>query len=68
MFYLRLLTSHVIDAARRLNVLDERQIAAVAARIELDLRLGASFTRFQSFALQPVHPSLDRKVISYGVC
>ena len=46
--------------------LDERQVNAVAARIELDLRLGASFTRFQTLSLKTVGPMFDGKVISYG--
>jgi DNA topoisomerase III len=43
-----------------------RQVEAVAARSELDLRLGASFTRFQTLTLQPMTPMLDQKIISYG--
>ena len=46
--------------------LDEGQVNAVAARIELDLRLGASFTRFQTLSLRPIGPMFDGKVISYG--
>lgn len=47
--------------------LDERQISAVAARIELDLRLGAVFTRFQTLTLQALGGDLaDHRVISYG--
>ena len=60
-------TSHILNAARHLHELDERRITAVSARMELDLRLGASFTRFQSFALQRGIPSLEGKTISYGL-
>ena len=47
--------------------LDERQINAVAGRIELDLRLGAAFTRFQSLELQKLWGPDNSKVISYGI-
>ena len=46
--------------------LDEKQVNAVAARIELDLRLGACFTRFQTLSLQTMGPSLEDRIISYG--
>ena len=46
--------------------MDDRQVNAVAARIELDLRLGASFTRFQTFTLQTLGGDLAERVISYG--
>ena len=36
------------------------------ARISLDLRLGAAFTRLQTLTLQARLPVLDGKVISYG--
>ena len=58
---------HVMQAALNPVDLDERQINAVAARIELDLRLGAIFTRFQTLILQPLVPDLLQKVISYGM-
>lgn len=43
-----------------------RQARAVEARIELDLRVGASLTRTQTLGLQARIPALDSKVISYG--
>jgi DNA topoisomerase-3 len=46
--------------------LDEYQANAVAARIELDLRIGAAFTRLQTLQLQTVVAALKEKVISYG--
>jgi len=46
---------------------DELQASAVAARIELDLRIGAAFTRFQTLSLQNI-PGLEKKVLSYGSC
>jgi hypothetical protein len=46
--------------------LDMRQAAAVAARIELDLRVGASLTRTQTLGLQHRFDALTENVISYG--
>jgi DNA topoisomerase III len=46
--------------------LDEHQINAVAARIELDLRTGAAFTRLQCRSLQPLAPQLQDAMISFG--
>lgn len=49
--------------------LDVRQAEAVDARISLDLRIGAAFTRLQTMTLQARFPAhLDQKVISYGPC
>lgn len=59
-------TSHVLRAAREPVELDEWQANAVAARIELDLRIGAAFTRLQTLQLQAVVAVLKEKVISYG--
>lgn len=57
---------HVIQAARRPVLMDDRQVAAVNARIELDLRIGFAFTRMQTRSLQILGSVFDRKVISYG--
>lgn len=60
-------SSHIIHAAKHPIELDQRQANAVAARIELDLRIGASFTRMQTFALKPLIATIQElKVISYG--
>ncbi|KAF9426863.1 DNA topoisomerase [Entomortierella beljakovae] len=48
--------------------LDLRQSDAVNARIELDLRIGASFTRFQTLSFQNRFAGLLEGVISYGPC
>ncbi|CAG8656060.1 42832_t:CDS:10 [Gigaspora margarita] len=48
--------------------LDYRQANAVDARAELDLRIGAAFSRFQTLSLQNLFSELHNKVISYGSC
>ncbi|KAH7082299.1 DNA topoisomerase 3-beta [Paraphoma chrysanthemicola] len=63
--------AHVIQASQNPILLDEAQANAVSARIELDLRLGAAFTRMQTMALQNMIPTQGEergKVISYGSC
>ncbi|KAF2676149.1 DNA topoisomerase 3-beta [Lentithecium fluviatile CBS 122367] len=63
--------AHIIQAAGNPIQLDDAQANAVAARIELDLRLGAAFTRMQTLALQSMIPQRgdeQKKVISYGSC
>lgn len=58
---------HVIHAANRPIPLDEKQVNAVAARIELDLRIGSSFTRMQTLTLKSMIEHLQEiKAISYG--
>jgi DNA topoisomerase-3 len=62
---------HVIQASQNPIRLDEAQAQAVSARIELDLRLGAAFTRMQTLALQNMIPQQGEergKLISYGSC
>ncbi|RPB23731.1 DNA topoisomerase [Terfezia boudieri ATCC MYA-4762] len=59
--------AHVIEAAMNPVDIDELQASAVAARIELDLRIGAAFTRFQTLSLQNI-PGLEKRVLSYGSC
>ncbi|KAJ5789651.1 uncharacterized protein N7518_006662 [Penicillium psychrosexuale] len=60
--------AHVRRAALEPVNLDEYQASAVSARIELDLRIGAAFTRLQTLQLQTVVAALKEKVISYGSC
>jgi DNA topoisomerase-3 len=44
------------------------KVDAVEARREVDLRIGAAFTRFQTIMLQDRFASFDRKVVSFGPC
>jgi DNA topoisomerase-3 len=61
--------SHVIQAAHNPVDLDENQANAVSARIEIDLRIGAAFTRCLTLNLKPmILPVQELKVVSYGSC
>ncbi|KAF2837953.1 DNA topoisomerase [Patellaria atrata CBS 101060] len=61
--------AHIINASQHPVSLDERQANAVAARIELDLRIGAAFTRLQTLQLKSlIDPVQELKVLSYGSC
>jgi hypothetical protein len=57
---------HVLNAARNLVDLDQKQVDAVDTRIELDLRVGLAFTRFLTLSLQALGGPLQEMVISYG--
>ncbi|KAH0612601.1 uncharacterized protein H6S33_008981 [Morchella sextelata] len=58
--------AHILQAAQNPIDLDERQAAAVSARIELDLRIGAAFTRWQTAALKAILGG--DQIVSYGSC
>ena len=60
------LASHVIRAAKNPIDLDDRQVDAVNVRIELDLRIGYAFTRFQTNNLRMLGGDLSDKMISFG--
>ena len=60
------LFSHILSAARRLTALDDKQVDAVSARIELDLRIGYAFTRFLTLNLRPLGGPLSKLTLSYG--
>ena len=53
------------QACRQANDLDMRQAYAVEARIALDLRIGAAFTRLTTINIQTRVSELQQ-VISYG--
>ena len=52
-------------AAQHTVELDVRQVEAVNARIQLDLRIGAAFTRMQTKQLQTSLAQIS-EVVSYG--
>lgn len=58
--------SELRRAMSNLQRLDLKQVAAVEARSELDLRSGAIFTRYQTLKLRDIFPSIDKEIISYG--
>ncbi|CEJ81921.1 Putative DNA topoisomerase 3 [[Torrubiella] hemipterigena] len=60
--------AHVLSAAKRLVDLDIRQVNAVAARIELDLRIGYAFSRFMTNSLRPLGGPMENLTLSYGSC
>lgn len=56
-------------ACENLTEPDQRVSDAVEVRQELDLRIGAAFTRFQTLRLQRIFPEvLAEQLISYGSC
>ncbi|EMD00695.1 hypothetical protein BAUCODRAFT_60941 [Baudoinia panamericana UAMH 10762] len=64
--------AHILNAASNPVALDEAQANAVMSRIELDLRIGATFTRNLTLSIQPMlqgrFGAEERQVISYGSC
>ncbi|XP_058851749.1 DNA topoisomerase 3-alpha isoform X1 [Acipenser ruthenus] len=57
------------NACQNLAEPDQNVSDAVDVRQELDLRIGASFTRFQTLRLQKIFPTvLSDQLISYGSC
>jgi len=56
------------NAAQNLGYPKQELSEAVDARQELDLRLGAIFTRFQTIGLKQKIPQLGRSLISWGPC
>ncbi|KAK5132614.1 hypothetical protein LTR08_008813 [Meristemomyces frigidus] len=64
--------AHIINAARGPVHLDEAQVNAVTSRIELDLRIGACFTRNLTNSVKAMlqrHAGAERtQAISYGSC
>eukprot|EP00929_Paragymnodinium_shiwhaense_P013359 TRINITY_DN121220_c0_g1_i1.p1 TRINITY_DN121220_c0_g1~~TRINITY_DN121220_c0_g1_i1.p1 ORF type:complete len:858 (+),score=186.81 TRINITY_DN121220_c0_g1_i1:105-2678(+) len=60
-----------VDLKRAMDNLgspDKDQAMSVDARQEIDLKLGCSFTRFQTKYFQGKYGDLDTKLVSYGPC
>ena len=63
------LPNEIQTALKSLGRLNEAWIKAVHARMELDLRVGAAFTRFQTLRLQKKFDGFsDNGIVSYGPC
>ncbi|KAG9072250.1 DNA topoisomerase [Linnemannia hyalina] len=58
----------IVVTRARFSSVTPAQVDAVDARMELDLRVGASFTRFQTLSFQDWFPDLKDGVVSYGPC
>lgn len=56
----------ITRAINNLIRIDERVSQAVDVRSELDLRIGAAFTRFQTLRLQAKFPDSIEDLVSYG--
>ncbi|TMW55827.1 hypothetical protein Poli38472_008475 [Pythium oligandrum] len=65
-----LIPRDIVHAVQNLAEPDERLSLACDARSEIDLRIGAAFTRFQTVRIQNKFPMLKKEkgVISYGPC
>ena len=62
-------TAAIKRAIDNLEEPNENLSEAVECRRELDLRIGAAFTRFQTLRLQKTYPSeLSHLVVSFGPC
>ncbi|KAJ2881346.1 DNA topoisomerase 3-alpha, partial [Coemansia asiatica] len=62
------LPQEIHQAMQNPRDLDMRLVNAVEARTELDLRIGAALTRFQTLRLQSQFDAVKEKIISYGPC
>ncbi|CUM63196.1 uncharacterized protein PRCAT00000765001 [Priceomyces carsonii] len=60
--------SHILNAARNPIILDMNSVNAVKCRMEIDLRIGASFTRYITDALKQGRVIERGDVASYGTC
>ncbi|KDR67536.1 hypothetical protein GALMADRAFT_79789 [Galerina marginata CBS 339.88] len=65
-----IIAQQIHNAAQHPVELDRRQADAVEARIFLDLKVGAAFTRLQTLTLQGRVPQIaeEKSVVSYGPC
>ncbi|KAJ2375678.1 DNA topoisomerase 3-alpha, partial [Coemansia sp. RSA 2607] len=62
------LPQEIHTAMQNIGTLDPRLVDAVEARVELDLRIGAALTRFQTLRLQSQFEAVKDKLVSYGPC
>ncbi len=58
----------IMHAINNLRELDINAVKAVEARSEIDLRIGAAFTRFQTINLASKFKELNGKILSFGSC
>ena len=63
-----LIERDLFKAVGQLGRIDYKMADAVNARTEIDLRLGAVFTRWMTLRLQNAFPALSDHMISYGPC
>ncbi|BGP16682.1 DNA topoisomerase [Rhodosporidiobolus nylandii] len=63
-----IIPAQINQACRNPVDLDMQQAQAVAARMELDLRVGAIFTRMQTLELQRRIAAAENSLVSYGPC
>ncbi|KAF9073663.1 DNA topoisomerase [Rhodocollybia butyracea] len=64
-----IIAQQIHNAAQNPVNLDQKLVDAVDARIVLDLKIGAAFTRWQTLTLKPNFPQLeDVSMLSYGPC
>ncbi|ORY31011.1 DNA topoisomerase [Naematelia encephala] len=63
-----IIPAQIHQACQSANDLDMRQADAVEARIALDLRIGAAFTRLTTMTLQSRVAALADQLVSYGPC
>ena len=61
-----IIAAEIFRAMNNPVLLDRRLADAVRARMELDLRIGAAITRWQTLRWQPRYPILAKAIISYG--